>query len=253
VLVTRPRAQAAELVQRLESAGATVSVAPTIRVIPPEDRGPLLRTAADPSQFDWIVFASANAVDAFIDAVTEVGAVVRGSDPRPKVCAVGSRTAERLRERGVGVALVPSEFRAEALVDALAASSPLSEAKVLLPRSEIGREVIADRLRAAGALVTDVVAYRTVADEPVDNGLDVRAMLGKREIDVVTFTSPSAVRNFVQMHGPGSAELLGNAIIAVIGPVTGDAARELGITIHVQPSTYTVSAMVDRLVAYLRG
>jgi uroporphyrinogen-III synthase len=169
----------------------------------------------------------------------------------PKVAAVGSRTEERLRSHGIDVTVVPAEFRAEALVDALTVRTPLSGARVLLPQSEIGRDTIAEGLRAAGAIVTDVVAYRTIAETPDPATPDVRGLLMRGEIDAVTFTSGSAVRHFTQAYGPEAAELLRDTSVAVIGPVTGDAARELGIPVHVQPATYTTAAMVTALAEYL--
>lgn len=242
VLVTRPRAHADALVQQLEAHGATVVTAPTIQIVPPEDSGPLQKAAADASQFDWIVFASVNAVDAFVAAAAPARL--------PMIAAVGSRTAERLRDHGLEATVVPSEFRAEALVDALTAHAPLAGARVLLPRSDIGRNAIADGLRAAGARVTGVVAYRTIAESPGDSSPDVLQMLADRELDAVTFTSGSAVRHFVQRYGPEGVALLRNTVVAVIGPVTAEAAQGLNVPIHVQPATYTAADMVAALVAF---
>jgi uroporphyrinogen III methyltransferase/synthase len=247
VLVTRPRAQAQALVEQLEAAGAEAIVAPAIRIVPPEDRGPLLRAAADCARFDWIVVTSSNAVDAFADAVAESNGRIA---PETRVCAVGTRTAARLRERGIPVTLVPDEFRAEALVAAMATSTPLAGATVLLPRSEIAREIVADGLRAAGADVTDVVAYRTIPDDADAGELDVRQQLVAGRLDAVTFTSGSAVRAFVQMVGPHAAEPLRRTVVTVIGPVTGDVARALGIRVDVQPVSYTTEAMVTALAEH---
>ena len=259
VLVTRPRTQADVLVQQLDAAGATVVIAPTIQIVPPDDPGPLLKAAAGLSQFDWIVFASANAVDAFVKAATKT-TDAPGTSPRRlrlpgplKIAAVGSRTEERLRSHGLVVTVVPAEFKAEALVDALTAQAPLADARVLLPRSEIGRDTIAEGLRAAGAIVTDVIAYRTIAETTDAATPDVRGMLMRGDIDAVTFTSGSAVRHFVQVHGPETAELLRSTSVAVIGPVTADTARELGIPVHVQPATYTTADMVGALEDYFRA
>jgi len=243
VLVTRPRPQAGELVTLLEAAGATVIVAPTIRIVPPADPEPLRQAAADAATFDWTVFASANAVDAFLDALSATEGELR------LVAAVGSRTADQLRVRGVDVAVVPETFTADALVSALTSRGSLRDARILLPRSEIGRTVIADGLRAAGAAVTEVVAYRTLADADA-HAPDVKALLAAGQLDAVTFTSGSAVQNFVQIHGPGSAALLKASVVAVIGPVTADVARELGVTVHVRPATYTTAAMVEALGKY---
>jgi uroporphyrinogen III methyltransferase/synthase len=141
------------------------------------------------------------------------------------------------------------EFTAEALVGALTARVTLTGARVLLPRSEIGREVIRDGLRAAGAVVTEVIAYRTVA-EAGDDAAPVQKLLTRGGLDAVTFTSGSAVGNFVHLHGPRGVELLRNTVVAVIGPVTADAARGLGIAVQVQPVTYTTAAMVAALAEY---
>ena len=271
VLVTRPRAQAAELIALLESTGARVVVAPTVRIAPPTDPAPLQRAAADLAQFDWIVFSSANGVDALFDAVPRTEAIPAAdaapgvgrtlSGPRdrlptetlPRIAAVGSRTAERLRARGLDVAVTPDEFTAEGMVNALTSRANVAGARVLLPRSEIGREVIAEGLRAAGAVVTDVIAYRTLAEHGGDEAAAVRRLLADGGLDAVTFTSGSAVQHFVQMYGSDVAERLHDAIVAVIGPVTADAARQLGFAVRVQPSTYTAAAMVEALARYFAG
>ena len=252
VLITRPRAQADDLVGLLEAAGALAIVAPTIRIAPPGDPEPLRHAARHAAQFHWIVFASANGVDAFLDAVAAVPAAERqeGEDGLPQIAAVGRRTADRLRERGVAVTIVPNEFTAEALVAALTSSAALGGARVLLPRSEIGRDVIAGGLRAAGADVTEVVAYRTITETSGDVGHDVRRLLADGQMDAVTFTSGSSVRNFVQLHGEDSSALLQRSVVAVIGPVTADAARALGVRVDVQPHSYTTASMVEALAAY---
>jgi uroporphyrinogen III methyltransferase/synthase len=124
---------------------------------------------------------------------------------------------------------------------------------VLLPRADIGREVIAEQLREAGALVTDVIAYRNVLDDPqTSGGPDIYRMLLDGEIRIVTFTSASAVRNFTKVLGPEqAADLLKKTIVAAIGPVTADAAARLGIETTVQPTTYTVPALVEAIVAHV--
>ncbi len=254
VLVTRPREQAAELVDLLAALGAESIEAPMIRIMPPEDPGPLIRAAADPDIFDWIVFTSANAVDAFMQALVDGPLDVRALKG-PRLCTVGTGTAERLATHGIKVDLVPDEFRAEAVVGAMALSGPLDGTRVLLPRSDIGRELIAEQLREAGAIVTAVVAYRTVLEEtPADNDPDVYRMLLEATIDVVTFTSASAVRNFAKIYGTDQArDLLMHTTVAAIGPVTAEAATQLGIAVTVQPATYTIAALVDAIAAHFSG
>jgi uroporphyrinogen III methyltransferase/synthase len=251
VLVTRPREQAAEMVDLLAKLGAEAIEAPMIKIMPPEDLTPLRQAAANAEQFDWIVFTSGNAVEAFMNALLEERDIRALSGPQ--LCAVGSGTAERLARYGIKVDLVPDEFHAEAVLAALKATGSLDGLRVLIPRADIGRDVIIDGLRVAGVLVTDVVAYRTVLDEAQrDEGPDVYGMLLNEGIDVVTFTSPSAVRNFAAIYGTEqTVDLLSHTIVAAIGPVTADAATRLGLAVAVQPSTSSIAALVDAIAAHL--
>jgi uroporphyrinogen III methyltransferase/synthase len=252
VLVTRPRDQAGEMVDRLTVLGADAIEAPMIRIVPPEDEAPLKMAARNVASFDWVVFTSANAVDALLTALLDGPRDIRAL-AGPQLCTVGSGTAERLARYGIRVDLVPDEFRGEAVVAALAQHGAVEGARVLVPRADIGRDVIADGLRNAGALVTDVVAYRTVLeDAQAEDGPDVYRMLLDSKIDVVTFTSPSAVRNFTQIYGiEQTVDLLKNTIVAVIGPVTAEAAIGLGIPVAVVPSVSTVAALVDAIAAHV--
>ena len=252
VLVTRPRDQAAELVDELEAMGAEVIEAPMLRIAPPEDYGPLDEACAHAGGFDWIIFASTNAVDAFMDRL------LRGTtDARAlggvKLCCVGPSTAERLAERGLKADLVPGEYRAEALVRALSEAGPMSGLRILLPHADIGREVIADELRTQGAHVTEVIAYRTVAtDLEREGGPDIYRMLLEHKLDIVTFTSPSAVRNLVSMLGAEpAADLLRSTIVAAIGPVTAEAAAQFHVDTSVIPEKYTVTSLVAAIVKYV--
>ena len=251
VLVTRPREQARDLVERLTALGAEAIEAPMIRITPPDDPTPLVAAAADPSLFDWIVFTSANSVEGFMTAFLSQhrdGRALKG----PRLCTVGPGTAERLRRYSVVADVLPDEYRAESVLAALTASAPVEGLRVLLPRSDIGREVVAEQLRAAGADVTDVIAYRTVLDEAQREGdPDIYGMLLQGRIDVVTFTSASAVRNFVRVFGADqAADLLKTTTVASIGPVTAEAAREMGIAVSVQPSSYTIGGLVDAIAAH---
>jgi uroporphyrinogen III methyltransferase/synthase len=248
VLITRPREQARDLVDRLQALGADTIEAPMIRITPPDDPTPLLQSAEDPSRFDWIIFTSANSVEGFMTALLSHHRDVRALKG-PRLCTVGPGTAERLRRYSVVADVLPDEYRAESVRAALEAHGSLTGARVLLPRSDIGREVIADQLRSAGAVVTDVIAYRTVLDELQREGdPDVYGMMLEGRIDIVTFTSASAVRNFVRVYGADQvADLLKNTTVAVIGPVTAEAARQSGITVSVQPDSYTMSGLVDAI------
>ncbi|HEY3094035.1 MAG TPA: uroporphyrinogen-III C-methyltransferase [Vicinamibacterales bacterium] len=251
VLVTRPREQAAELVDRLTALGAESIEAPMIRMAPPDDPDPLLRAAASPEDFDWIIFTSANAVEAFMTALLDGERDIRALKG-PRLCTSGTATADKLATYGIKVDLIPREFRADAVVPSLLALGPMAGVRVLLPRADIGREVIGEQLRDAGAVVTEVIAYRTILEDAQREGdPDIYRMLLDGRIDVSTFTSPSAIRNFAKIHGADQvADLLKNTVVATIGPVTADAARQLGIPVTIQPRTYTIPALVDAIAAY---
>jgi len=250
VLVTRPRDQAGELVDQLAAMGAEAIEVPMIRIEPPHDVGPLLEAAqaATAGAFDWIVFTSANGVEAFMAALLDGSRDLRVLGG-VRLCAVGTGTAERLSRYGLKVDLVPREFRAEAVAVALAETSVLARTRVLIPRGDLGREVVADELRSGGAAVTEVTAYRTVLDDEQREGApDIYRLLLDGAIDVVTFTSASAVRNFVRIYGEDQApDLLKHTVVAAIGPVTADAASQLGIEVSVQPSSFTVKALVQAI------
>jgi len=251
VLVTRPRDQSAEMVALLEARGAEPIEAPMIRIAPPEDYGPLDAACAAIHEFDWIVFASANAVDVFIKRLLATPLDLRALKG-VNLSAVGPATAERLRDHGLKVDLVPAEYRAEALVEGLAGSRDITGVRILLPRADIGREVVAEELRRRGAEVTEVVAYRTVIVDPEREGEpDIYRMLLDRRIDVVTFTSASAVRNLVRVLGAEpAADLLQSTVVACIGPVTAEAAAQYNIRSTIVPAEYTVPALVDAIVEH---
>jgi uroporphyrinogen III methyltransferase/synthase len=248
IVVTRSREQAPELVEMLEERGADAIQAPTIRIAPPDDLEALDRACAMAGTYDWIVFTSVNGVDHFMRRLLTVGDIrdLKGV----RICAIGPSTAERVARHGIRVDAVPEENRGEAVVGALGPTSELAGRRFLLPRADIAREAIADELRAADADVTEVAAYRTLlAGFERDGDHDVYRMLLDRQIDAVTFTSASTVRNFAQIFGPEqAADLLSTTVVASIGPVTAEAAQQLGIETTVMPKRYTVPDLVNALV-----
>jgi uroporphyrinogen III methyltransferase/synthase len=254
ILVTRPRDQAAEMVELIESLGAEAIEAPMIRVIAPEDYGPLDAACAEAGRFDWIVFSSVNAVEAFIQRLLASPLDLRALG-RARLCAVGPATTERLAQYGLKVDLVPAEYGADAIAHSFSKSGNLEGLDVLIPRADIGREVVGDELRRQGANVTEVIAYRTTVVDPEREGEpDVYRMLLDRRLDVVTFTSASSVRSFVRSLGAEQvADLLNPVAVASIGPVTAEAASQYGIHTSIMPALYTVPALVDAIVTHFEG
>ena len=253
IVVTRSTEQAGEFLEMLEDLGAEAIPAPTVRILPPEDLGSLQRACAEAGTYDWIVFTSANAVDYFMNCLVAVSDVRELKGVR--ICTIGPSTASRIAKYGIRVDLTPAEFRTEALVDSMKAQAAVENARVLLPQSDIAREMLGDELRAAGAHVVEVVAYRTVlASGEREGDHDVYRMLLDRQIDAVTFTSASTVRNFVEILGHDQAiDLLRNTVVASIGPVTAEAAQQLDIRTAVMPERYTIPDLVQALVEHFAG
>jgi len=245
VVVTRPRAQAAEFAEQLEAWGAEVIPFPTIETVLPVTLAALddaLRRATD---FDWVVFTSVNGVRVFFDRLREIGADVRDWH-RARLAAIGPQTAKALQRYGVRVETIPEEFRAEAVVAELVRAG-VSGKRILLPRAAAARDVLPVQLREHGAIVEEVATYTTTMPAFAP---ELRALLLDGQADLVTFTSSSTVQNFAAIFQEQIPQVLAHAAVGCIGPVTADTARQLGIRVDIQPQTYTIPAFVAAIVQY---
>ena len=248
-MVTRPRAQAADFIVRLETHGATVVPFPTIRMDLPDDFAPLDAAVRAAGTYGWVIFTSANGVEAVRTRFAALGlgpAVFGGA----KVCAVGPATARALAQLGVHPTLQPDEdYRAEGLLEALKRSGgDLRGARVLFFRAAEGREVLPGGLRAEGAIVDTVVAYVTVQLAEAPPGAVDR--LAAHPPDAIAFTSPSTARACVVLLGARARAVLSNAAIASIGPVTTAAIEELGYRVAITAPQSTVPALADAIAQY---
>jgi uroporphyrinogen III methyltransferase/synthase len=247
ILVTRPRRQSRPLADALRRLGATVVEAPAIEIEPPSDFRPLDEAIGRLATYDWLVFTSVNGVEAFFDRLSELRQETLS--PSPKLAAIGPATAESLRERGFEADVVPGKYVAEEVFRAIAGRGELSGKRFLLPRADIAREALPESLRAAGATVEVVVAYRTV---PNDEEMRRASELVERgEVDMVTFTSASTARSFFAGVDPHAVE--NRARTASIGPITSNALRELGVTPTVQAERFTTEGLVEAILRHYGG
>jgi uroporphyrinogen III methyltransferase/synthase len=249
VIVTRAREQASGFLQQLTRLGAECIEFPTITVVPPEHWGPLDEAVEGIDRFDWLVFTSVNGVEYFLKRLAHNGKDVRDLKGI-RIAAIGPLTAEAWRKRGIRPDLVPSEYRAEAVVEAFRALS-VGGMKILLPRAAQAREVLPEELQKMGAEVHVVEAYRTV--RPDGDRTVVATMLERGEIHMVTFTSSSTVLNFVEMFEPDHARLqewMTQVTVACIGPVTAKTAEAQGFRVKVVPTEYTVEGLTAAIGQY---
>jgi uroporphyrinogen III methyltransferase / synthase len=244
IVVTRARAQASALATQLRDLGADVLEVPAIR-IELLDPAPLFRALDALASYQWVVFTSRNTVEIVWRAVRERGGDARAF-ARARVAAIGPATAQALMACGLAPDLVPPQYVGEALADALRVSGGVSGVRVLLARAENARDVVPDVLRASGAHVDAIGVYRTVADGR--GAPELRSRLVAGEIDLVTVTSSSTVRYFVEAVGEDAARA---APLASIGPVTTATARELGLTVGIEAADASVASLVDATLKFL--
>jgi uroporphyrinogen III methyltransferase/synthase len=249
VVVTRARSQAGELSAELERLGAEVYEFPMIQIVPPEDFGPLEDAIRELDSFDWLVYTSVNGVEAFMERLRHHGFDLRAVPRGAKVAAIGPATAERLEKVGLRVDVVPGEYRAEALIDALGTGS-LAGQRVLIPRARVAREILPEKLREAGAEVVVPPAYESVPSSEGREELSLRLQAG--EVDCVTFTASSTVENFVGAFGEEeAARLLSGTRVACIGPITADTARKRGLRVDAGADEYTIPGLVEAVTNLL--
>ncbi len=247
VLITRPRGQAEAFAAALQAAGALPMLFPAIAIAPMEDTGELDQALRNLAEYDWLVLTSVNGVRMVWRRLQDLG--LPGLPPSLLVAAIGPKTAEALRRRGVEPAFVPGEFIAEAIAPGL---EPLQGRRVLLLRAEIARPALAQAIRQAGGEAVEIPVYRTLAVQPEAGAL--QALL--EGVDVVTFTSSSTVHNFaaaLRQVGIDPARLPGAPVMACIGPITAQAAREEGLPVDVVAEEYTTQGLLHALQDYPAG
>jgi uroporphyrinogen III methyltransferase/synthase len=245
LVVTRAASQADGLVAALGALGARVVRIPTIRVEPAVDQEALRCAVRNASRYEWVIFSSANGVDFFTKAAADIGVDAKDALTATHLCCVGPATATVLEDMGLTVEVVPDTHRAEAVVEVLSARTSLRGQRILIPTVGGARPVLRDGLRELGAEVDEVITYRTVDVEAADPGV-LEAL--EQGVDLVTFTSPSTVRGFHRLVGGGVVE-----DAAVIGPVTAEAARELGYRVAVEADPFTILGLVEAISSHFKG
>ncbi|MCL1851957.1 MAG: uroporphyrinogen-III C-methyltransferase [Peptococcaceae bacterium] len=248
VLVTRTREQASRLTQAIEERGGEAYEFPAIKVVPalPEDVARLDDALREAAAYKWIVFTSVNGVTSFFGRLEALEMDVRDLKG-PRLCAIGPKTAEELRRKGLRVDFLPELFRAEQIVEGLRDKVAAGD-KILLPRANIARKVLPEALAEMGAIVDEIVAYRTVQAEPKDSGERMRQELRDGRIQIITFTSSSTVTNFLKLVGVDSIpEWRDQVKVASIGPITSETAERMGLTVDWEAEEYTIEGLIKAI------
>ena len=246
IIVTRSRDQASEFSEQLIELGANVLEYPTINITSPDDFGPLDRELGNLDSTDWLIFTSVNGVDAFFNRIFELGRDVRDLKG-VKICSIGPSTTERIKGFHVSIDCQPPKYVAESVVEALKKIEEIKGKRFLMPRTDIARSYIPEELEKMGAEVSDIIAYKTVLATDGDN--IVLNKLKDGEVDIVTFTSASTVKNFVKIIGEDNLSAFKNNVqFASIGPITNESAEEMDIDISIKAEEYTIPGLVQAIV-----
>jgi uroporphyrinogen-III synthase len=246
IVVTRAVEQAQELVARLEKMGAIVLLFPAVSFSEPNNTTELDRAIRSLVEFDWILFTSANAVRFFARRCRKMG-VEPNQEGNYLCAAVGPATASAVAAEGFSVDHVAQEFVGTQLARELSAS--LAGKKILLPRSNRAGPDLPDALRAAGAEVTDVVAYHTGGVGAIDP--EVMRTIREAQVDVISFFSPSAVENMrAELGGKVLSSLAAKVALAAVGPVTAAALGGAGLPVAIEAPTATAESMAAAITNY---
>lgn len=244
ILVTRGKDQALSFSEKIRASGGVPIEIPLIAFQTPQNQEPVQSALLQLATFDWVVLTSQNGVEFFFEAAEELHI-----SNFPKIAAVGKKTEKAVRAKGQDVALVPGDFVAEGL---LAELLPLIKKgdRILIPRGNLARPVIKEGLQSAGALVCDIIVYETVINEK--GRAELKSLLMSRQLDAVTFTSSSTVKNFLALtKGMNLKDVLKDVIVACIGTITEKTARQAGLPVTVCPKEFTVDAMLEEIIGYI--
>jgi len=240
IVVTRTRKQASVLSNKLRALGAHVIELPTIRIEPPTNLREFAELVQDAHIYDWIVFTSANGVEAFFDIffklyddAREIGGV--------RIAAIGPGTAQRVKDFHLHVDLQPDEFVAEAVVREFKKQESIENLRILVVRAEKARDILPKELSAAGAIVDEAFAYRTVPETRDTSG--AQRQLTQGGADLITFTSSSTVENFLALGLPWPKGMR----IASIGPITSKTVRDQGLNVDVEARRHDIDGLVQAI------
>ncbi len=266
ILITRTHEQAGTFSALLSALGAIPVEFPTIRVVAPEDWEPLdnaLKRLCEADWYDWLIFTSANGVRICFERLLKLGYHVN-SFAEVRIAAIGPATAMALTKYGAKVDLVPAKYIAEDVASALIADArkrgePLEGKRLLLARAAEARNVLVTELQRVGVKVDVVAAYQTVGvDKEDEQGHKILRQLEAQQLDILTFTSSSTVRNFMHWLREYDATFTNTFLshvmqltrpkIACIGPVTSQTAREFGLKVHIEAQVYTIAGLVEAII-----
>jgi uroporphyrinogen III methyltransferase/synthase len=249
IVLTRTPEQADDLVSRLTREGAKIFLLPMVRFTEAADASDLDRAIGELDRFDWLIFTSANAVRFFYRRLRTLQPERKAIPPTLQCAVVGPATQKALEDEGAHAKFGPRQPGATSTALAAEIGRKLAGKRALVPRSNLANDDLPAALRAAGAIVSAVVAYHTEEPESLDS--EVLAALQRGDTDAIVFFSPSAFQHFADVMGTKRlVELRGRLAFAAIGPTTAAAIRESDMPVSVEAMEATTDALVASLQRY---
>lgn len=247
ILVTRGKMQAAEFSRKLKDVGAIPIEIPLLAFKQSDKYHVIQKEIKQLHTYDWLILTSKNGVEFFFEFYEQykIGATVT---PFPKIAVVGEKTKKALLERGFQPNIVPTEFAAEGLFESLKPHLKQGS-RIMLARGNLSRPFLVDELSKLGHYITDLIVYETIENNQGRDSLI--ELLDKREIDIITFTSPSTVSAFCKLVVDTNwRDWVKDCIFAVIGPITLQAAERMDIPIHISPKNYTIDDLLKEMIHF---
>ncbi|MEK4565791.1 uroporphyrinogen-III synthase [Alkalihalobacillus sp. FSL R5-0424] len=247
ILITRAPRQAEVFARQVERLGAKAIQVPLINVRPCLSHEQHAQLMSKLHSFQWIVFTSVNGVRFFLDSLTEQELmIIRQSI---KVASVGTQTTKKLEDYGIRVDLMPTHYEAGSLAESLLSKTQIGE-HILIPRGNLARPILANRLKESARVVTDLPVYETF--QPTEVEKQLKAIVASSLLpSYLTFTSASTVRHYCaicsRLDG-GTGHLFPDAKIICIGPITAIEAKKHGLEVDAIPAVYTTKAMIEEMV-----
>ena len=249
IVVTRKGDQAESMIDRLRELGAEPFFFPVIETVEPNDWAPLDEALNHLSRYEGLIFTSVNGVQFFFKRLKEIQQDIRNLKG-VRIFTIGPKTADAVRDLGIHVDVVPENFVAESLIESIGKEN-INGKRFLIPRATVAREVLPEKLRAMGGQIDVAPAYQTILPSLKSDTLAKRLQSG--DIQVLTFTSSSTVKNFLALTGESLIPEIKKTRIACIGPITAKTAEDAGLTVDIIPKEYTVSSLLDAIEDYYQS
>lgn len=246
ILITRAENQVNELSVLIKKNGGTVISFPTIQIKPPLNWDECDQACAQIDSYDGLIFTSTNGVEYFFKRYITLQQPIKLLRTKA-VYAVGKKTRHALRHHGIAGTIIPEKFTSDDLATILREET-VNGKRFLFPRGNLGQSTLIDHITSLKGEVQIIVVYLTQKPER-RNVEQIRQLLQRGNIDIITFTSPSTANNFFDLL-PDFLALQKHAKIAVIGPVTASAVQKLGYIAHITAKESTIESMIESMIEF---